>query len=101
MRSIILVIFSALGLAGLFIAYWVLQPVTPVSTKPGKILVVVPPPKRADTGGAIRTGEHAWLHKYDISGALSSEFTGEEYHPRPNGTIDVTNPIAVFHLANQ
>src|SRR5579859_3452839 len=100
MRSVILVIFSALALAGLFIGYWVLQPATPVSSTPGKNPAIPPLPKNVEAAGAIKPGEHAWLHKYD-NGTLSSEFTGEQYHPRPNGTIDVVNPIARFYLANQ
>jgi hypothetical protein len=100
MRSAILVIFSAIGLAGLFIAYWVLQPTTPISAVAGKNPVVPPRPKHVESAGGIRPGDNAWLRQYK-DGEVSSEFRGEQYHPRPNGTIDVTNPIAKFYLANR
>src|SRR5205085_673106 len=102
MRSVILVIFSAIALAGLFVGYWVLQPVTPVSVKMGKPPAVRPVPKSTEAASAIgiRSGESPWLRKFDAKGEVSTLFKGEQYHPRPNGTIDVIKPIAKFYLAN-
>src|SRR5258708_5432058 len=104
MRSVILVIFSAIGLAGLFVAYWVAQPTSPAAvTKAGVLAPVPPAPKRLDpnVNNGIRSGDDAWVKQYDKDkGHLSSEFHVEQYPPRPNGTIDVTNPIAKFFLAN-
>lgn len=104
MRSTILVIFSAITLAGLFIGYWTMQPKpvgsASVDSEPVK---VGPAPKRRDPnqmGNGIRSGQGAWLTQSDGNGNLISEFRGEAYHPRPNGTVDVTNPAGIFHLAN-
>jgi hypothetical protein len=104
MRSTILVIFSAIALAGLFIGYWTIQPATnttaSVDNQPVK---VGPAPKRNDPnqlGNGLRSGENAWLRQHDLSGVITSEFKGDAYHPRPNGTVDVANPTGIFYLAN-
>ncbi|HSZ55105.1 MAG TPA: hypothetical protein VK797_05560 [Tepidisphaeraceae bacterium] len=103
MRSTILVIFSAITLAALFIGYWTMQPAPATSTSVDSEPVKVgPAPKRNDPNqnNGIRSGEFAWLKQHDRDGVVSSEFTGDAYHPRPNGTVDVSNPAGIFYLAN-
>lgn len=101
MRSFVLVIFSAIGLAGLFMAYWVMQP---GSSAPGALTRddrLPPLPKKdAPSFDHIHETDNAWVLQYDKQGQLSSAFKGDHYQPKPDGTVDVTNPAAKFMLAN-
>jgi hypothetical protein len=99
MRSYVLVILSALGLAGLFFGYWMWQPAS-LKVGPGEVtqLPVPPPPKPGSV--VFREGQLVWLKRYDKNGQLLSRFSSDQYVPQPDGTIHVTNPVAEFFLAN-
>ena len=98
MRSVLLVIFSALALAGGFLAYWVSQPHSSVSVKPPIIGAVEPPTTQVGTS-TIRPGEEVWIRERDANFKVKTEFRGDRFDPRANGSIDVTNPVANFYLA--
>ena len=101
MRSFILVIFTAIALAGLFIGYWTMQPGGHgggAGAAQGGTPTI--PDPRSSHLGEIRPGDVVWLKQYDDRGELSSEFRGDEYVPQPDGTVNVKNPIAKFFLAN-
>lgn len=102
MRSFILVTLSALGLAGLFVVCWTIQPAGRVQTN--AVQRTNPAPKPADTDptqlNGIRPGEGVYLSQYDGKGQLTSRFRADRYVPRQDGTIDVINPVARFFLAN-
>ena len=102
MRTVLLVIFSAVLLAGLFIGYWTLQPTSPAASIAASThSIVPPPPKRNDPElASVHSGKRPWLKQHNDLGLVTSEFRGDEYHPKPNGTVDVVNPIGRFFLGN-
>ena len=103
MRSLILVILSALLLAGLFVGYWMAQPAPHgggVESTKNQPEVTWPTNKDPNRLGAIRPGQVVSVKKYDDRGELISEFNGDRFIPRKDGTIDVINPVARFFLAN-
>lgn len=102
MRSYLLVIFTAIGLAGLFMAYWTIQPagrLADASTAPK----VIARPKANDHQRlkGMGAGDSAWLKEFDERGQLSSEFKGREYLPQTDGTIRVIEPVGKFFLAGR
>ena len=101
MRSVILVIITAVGLAGLFVAYWTMQPLNSI-VKPGAS--GAEQMRRVAARGphmdVFHPGDQIWLKQYDDNGQLSSKFRGTEYLPQPDGTVLVMNPVAQFFLAN-
>lgn len=101
MRSVILVIITAIGLAGLFVAYWTMQPLNSL-VRPGgsgaqRVRAVATSGPHMDV---FHPGDQIWLKQYDDNGQLSSKFRGTEYLPQPDGTVLVMNPVAQFFLAN-
>jgi len=101
MRSFVLVIFSALGLAGLFIAYWTIQPAPVAGPAAPKITVTKAAPRRTDPNwNSFRSGKDIWFCQYDQGMRLTSQFKGDQFTPRPDGTIHVINPVAIFFLEN-
>ena len=101
MRSVILVIITALGLAGLFVAYWTMQPlnsvVKPLGSRPEQVRAVAATGPHMDV---FHPGDQIWLKQYDDNGQLASKFRGTEYLPQPDGTVLVKDPVAQFLLAN-
>jgi hypothetical protein len=99
MRTYILVILSAMLLAGLFAVYWTIQPTRVSGSSQQAGVYPVPPPPKAEPL-ALRKGEGVSLIQYDRNGQMTSRFRGDEYTPQPDGTIHITRPVAEFFFAN-
>jgi hypothetical protein len=96
MRSSLIVIFTALLVAGGFGVYWSLQPHT------GGASVAVAPvipghPTTANTNGGLGPGHRPWFNTYDPHGKLTSQFTAAEFRPQPDGSIQVDRPVMLFY----
>src|SRR5690348_4280948 len=105
MRSIVLVILSAVVLAGMFMLYWTMQPAgRRATTEPNAVAVVVPrtssEDERLNNLRGFHPGEVVWFKQYDQKQVLSTAFSAREFVPQPDGTVHVTSPVAEFFLAN-
>src|SRR6185312_6574014 len=101
MRSFVLVTLSAALLAGLFMGYWSMQPTTPAASITHREATVAPPPSDNDSAySGVHDSGVGWVLDHDDRGQVKTAFKGDHYHPKPDGTVDVVNPVAKFFLAN-
>src|SRR4051794_13314619 len=99
MRSVLLALFTLLFVGGAFAAYLALQPSWSLSSKsvaPDRTGVLRSPATApANQSIPVSRGERVYVETYDKNkGYLARRFRADTYDPRPDGTVDVTNPEA-------
>ena len=100
-RTALLVLGGGLGVAVLsFLAVLHFQPTTPpagpTGTNPALTLPSLTDPRLVNGFGE---GSDAWLVNYE-NGHVASRFQAKAYTPQPDGTLNVTKPVADFFLAH-
>lgn len=106
MRSLVLVILSAVAVAGMFMLYWTMQPTARrVAIESNAAVVVVPHQSEDDEHlnnlRGFHPGDVVWFKQYDDKQTLSTAFSAKEFLPQPDGTVHVKSPVAEFFLANR
>jgi lipopolysaccharide export system protein LptA len=100
MRQGLLIVGTIVVIAIAFTAYVLLQTPPPAG---GTVFTPVdaPPPPGSDhiVSQTLHKGTNAFMKSYDSkTHQLANQFRADTYDPKPDGTIDMTNPEAEFFL---
>jgi lipopolysaccharide export system protein LptA len=100
MRPTLLIIGSIVLIAIAFTAYILLQTPPPKGGVQFEPIAAPPPPNTDDVDTqTLHPGTAAFMKSYDSkTHQLANQFRADTYDPKPDGTIDMTNPEAEFFL---